>query len=175
MTQFINIVQITMLKGWILLIQLIIISTVNSVIVVPTSSAQNCDNKQPLSKFINYDNADLIQEDDITMIITGNGTAVVQLSQLPLQVLIFAERKVGDKWIDAQFKRYIPDFCNSMFSRAEVWYPLTKNFVGEERVCPPKIGVSFRNVSFLVEIKYNFVSFFSDNLYFSRLYDKIKS
>lgn len=80
-------------------------------------------------------NLEFIMDDDDNLYVNGTYLFHREIKKWPVK---FYTMKLSEgNWISGPFQRTVNDFCKSIHSPIEIWYPLFKTFNG----CPIKKGV----------------------------------
>lgn len=103
---------------------------------------KDCAEEETRAGIIGFD-WEIIQEGEDVPHLNGTWTMLGDLVA-PWPMNLYTMRFEQGNWVPGPLKRNIPDFCASIHSPVEVWYPMTKKFPK----CPWKKGVKMKQAWF---------------------------
>uniref|UniRef100_A0A336LSE1 CSON003009 protein n=1 Tax=Culicoides sonorensis TaxID=179676 RepID=A0A336LSE1_CULSO len=111
-------------------------SSVNYVPFMDESGIQSC---MPDKKFNRADLSNFMILTKDSQLFANGTIKILHHIQAPLQVRFTTKRRILGKWVDGEFKRFMPNFCITMRSPVESFYQATK----ELDKCPFEKGQEF--------------------------------
>lgn len=117
----------------------------NTYLLVFESSIKKCESDKSLDNVFDSSNVELQvegEEGDF-IVLNGNVSSVYEFppdSTLTLKASL--EKNDLGTWVKQPFFITYLNFCSQLFEESSVWFDVVKHFTGDQRVCPPKKGVS---------------------------------